>query len=251
MSGAQEFPPQKVRDVVVEVAKLLKERGETVSVAETISTFVDCGVSLKEGLVVVMSDFVLLRNLMRSWGKAKFRDSDGWRRKEVRKKQAAGGIISASILSTPGASGIYKGGLTLYTLESRIAFVGLSFPFIKPLLACSSEERLRYCINATQRDGPPPPSKPTAAPPRKSSRAWQSTSERNSGARTRYARAGPRAPRVERRGTGRPLAVATAKGCYTKEVETGLGGDREANMVAFAVEALGFLREVVRGDGKL
>ncbi|KAM3088417.1 hypothetical protein ACMFMG_000061 [Clarireedia jacksonii] len=79
MSATQEFPPRKVRDVVVEVAKLLKERGETVSVAET----------------------------------------------------AAGGIISASILSTPGASGIYKGGLTLYTLESRIAFAGWTQESIK------------------------------------------------------------------------------------------------------------------------
>lgn len=38
--------------------------------------------------------------------------------------QAAGGIISSSLLSTPGTSAIYKGGLTLYTLESRIAFAG-------------------------------------------------------------------------------------------------------------------------------
>jgi hypothetical protein len=29
------------------------------------------------------------------------------------KTQAAGGIISASLLSTPGASGFYKGGLTV------------------------------------------------------------------------------------------------------------------------------------------
>lgn len=53
--------------------------------------------------------------------------------------QAAGGIISASLLSVPGASAYYKGGLTvrissstfqsqifneqkLYTLESRLAF---------------------------------------------------------------------------------------------------------------------------------
>ena len=43
------------------------------------------------------------------------------------KHQAAGGIISASLLSMPGASGFYKGGLTLYTLESRIAF-GMSLP---------------------------------------------------------------------------------------------------------------------------
>jgi nicotinamide mononucleotide (NMN) deamidase PncC len=38
--------------------------------------------------------------------------------------QAAGGLISAGILSTPGASRVYKGGLTLYTLESRIAYAG-------------------------------------------------------------------------------------------------------------------------------
>lgn len=36
MSEAKEFPPRKVREVVVEVTRLLKERGETVSVAETV-----------------------------------------------------------------------------------------------------------------------------------------------------------------------------------------------------------------------
>ncbi len=34
-------------------------------------------------------------------------------------------------------------------------------------------------------------------------------------------------------------------------METGLGGDREANMVAFAVEALRLLKDVVKGDAKL
>ena len=37
---------------------------------------------------------------------------------------AAGGLISASLLSIPGASTFYLGGLTLYTLQSRIAFGG-------------------------------------------------------------------------------------------------------------------------------
>ena len=36
MSAANEFPPEKVRAVVGEVASLLKERKETVSVAETV-----------------------------------------------------------------------------------------------------------------------------------------------------------------------------------------------------------------------
>jgi len=37
---------------------------------------------------------------------------------------ACGGLISSTLLSTPGASKFYKGGLTLYTLPSRIAFGG-------------------------------------------------------------------------------------------------------------------------------
>lgn len=47
------------------------------------------------------------------------------------------------------------------------------------------------------------------------------------------------------------LAVATTSGEYKKELSTGLGGDREANMVQFAVEALTLLRDVIKGDAKL
>ncbi|BFZ64538.1 hypothetical protein YB2330_005685 [Saitoella coloradoensis] len=37
---------------------------------------------------------------------------------------ACGGLISSTLLSVPGASAFHKGGVTLYTLESRIAFGG-------------------------------------------------------------------------------------------------------------------------------
>jgi len=47
------------------------------------------------------------------------------------------------------------------------------------------------------------------------------------------------------------LAVATESGTYTKELSTGLGGDREGNMIQFAVEALTLLRDVIKGDAKL
>jgi hypothetical protein len=47
------------------------------------------------------------------------------------------------------------------------------------------------------------------------------------------------------------LAVATENGSYTKELSTGLEGDREANMVQFAVEGLVLLRDVIKGDAKL
>jgi hypothetical protein len=45
--------------------------------------------------------------------------------------------------------------------------------------------------------------------------------------------------------------VATESGDYVREVSTGLGGDREGNMIAFAVEALKLLRDVIKGDAKL
>ena len=37
---------------------------------------------------------------------------------------AAGGLISAALLAVPGASAYFKGGLTVYTLPSRIAYAG-------------------------------------------------------------------------------------------------------------------------------
>ncbi len=45
--------------------------------------------------------------------------------------------------------------------------------------------------------------------------------------------------------------MATGSGTYKKELSTGLGGDREGNMVAFAVQALTLLRDVIKGDAKL
>jgi nicotinamide mononucleotide (NMN) deamidase PncC len=71
-SSSDTFPPAQLRTVAEDVANLLKERKETICVAETV----------------------------------------------------AGGLISAALLSTPGASKIFKGGLTLYTLDARMAFAG-------------------------------------------------------------------------------------------------------------------------------
>jgi hypothetical protein len=47
------------------------------------------------------------------------------------------------------------------------------------------------------------------------------------------------------------LAVATESGTHKRELNTGLGPDREANMIAFAVESLKLLRDVIKGDAKL
>jgi len=48
------------------------------------------------------------------------------------------------------------------------------------------------------------------------------------------------------------LAVSCEKGTFTREIEqTGHKEDRQANMVAFAVEAFKLLRDVIKGDAKL
>jgi len=173
--ASSQFPPDPVREIVAEVASLLKERKESISVAET----------------------------------------------------AAGGIISAALLSTPGASGFYKGGLTLYTLESRIAFAGWTSETIKsyagptPSIVAGLAENVRAKLGSTY-----------------------TVSESGT--------AGPTGGNTRNRTPGYvALAVSSESGTATREVETGLGGDREANMVQFAVEALKLLRDVITGAAKL
>ncbi|KAF1983562.1 putative competence/damage-inducible CinA family protein [Aulographum hederae CBS 113979] len=173
---SSDFPPQGVREIVGEVAHLLKERGESIAVAET----------------------------------------------------CAGGIISSSILSTPGASAIYYGGLTLYTLPSRIAFAGWTEETVKsysgptPEIVAGLAENVRDKLHA-------------------------SYTICESGT------AGPTGGEARNRTPGYvALACATKEGkTYTREVETGLGPDREANMVRFSVEALTLVRDVIKGDAKL
>ncbi|KAH7119026.1 competence/damage-inducible protein-like protein cinA [Dendryphion nanum] len=170
------FPPPELREIVEEVAKLLKERKETISVAET----------------------------------------------------AAGGLISAALLSYPGASGYYKGGLTLYTLESRIAFAGWTPEHLKtykgptPDIVAGLAEHTRKTLGSTY-----------------------TVSESGT--------AGPTGGTTPNRTPGYvALAVAVeGKETVKSEVDTGLGGDREGNMVRFAVEGLKLVRDTIKGQGKL
>ncbi|KAK5148947.1 hypothetical protein LTR04_000287 [Oleoguttula sp. CCFEE 6159] len=173
--ASSDFPPSAVQGIVGEVAGMLKEKKETISVAET----------------------------------------------------AAGGIISASLLSTPGASQFYKGGLTLYTLESRIAFAGWTQDSIKayrgptPDIVGGLAEHVRSTLGSTYT-------------------VCESGTAGPTGGQTKNRRPGYCA-----------LAVSCDKGTFTKEIDTGLGGDRRANMIRFAEEALRFVGEVMRGEAKL
>lgn len=101
MSEAQQFPPQKLRAIVAEVASLLKEKKETVSVAETVCSPLEFGVLWSHA---IRSSCLIYQVPHSSEPRcSKFADNT----------KAAGGLISASLLSTPGASGFYKGGLTV------------------------------------------------------------------------------------------------------------------------------------------
>jgi len=168
------FPPSAVSSVLEEVSSLLKERKETVSVAET----------------------------------------------------AAGGLISASLLSVPGASTYYKGGLTVYTLESRLTFADWTPEHI------------------TNYKGP---TKTVVGELAETTRSkLQSTyTVAESGT------AGPGGGKANREPGTVFLAVAAPSGTYTREVDTGFGGDRQKNMVGFAEEGLKLLRDVIKGDAKL
>ncbi|OAL45008.1 hypothetical protein IQ07DRAFT_615320 [Pyrenochaeta sp. DS3sAY3a] len=167
------FPPTELRQIVHEVATLLKSRNETISVAET----------------------------------------------------AAGGLISAALLSFPGASTFYKGGLTLYTLESRLAFAGWTPAHIEsykgptPAVVAGLAEHTRTTLGSTY-----------------------TVSESGT--------AGPTGGKTRNRTPGYvALAVAGEGGTVTREVETGRA-EREANMVVFAVEALTLVRDVLAGEAE-
>ncbi|KAJ5927072.1 competence/damage-inducible protein CinA [Penicillium verrucosum] len=133
---------------------------------------------------------------------------------------AAGGLISALLLSTPGASAIYKGGLVVYTLESRLAFAGWTPAELETYAGPTTEivanmaDHTRCTLNSTYAVCESGTAGPTGG------------TERN------------RTPGYV------AVAVSTAQGNYTREIETG-SNDRSENMVAFAREALKLLRDVI------
>ncbi|KAF2487145.1 hypothetical protein BDY17DRAFT_319707 [Neohortaea acidophila] len=176
MASSSSFPPSEVQDILHQVVTLLKERKETVSIAET----------------------------------------------------ATGGLISSSILSTPGASKLYKGGLTLYTLPSRIAYAGWTQQHID-----------NY-------DGPTQDVvKGLAAHVRKDLGSTYTIAESGTAGPSGSGKAPNRQPGYV------ALAVDCDRGSFARELDTGLGGDRVGNMLRFTVEALTLLRDVIEGKAKL
>ncbi|KAJ5772541.1 competence/damage-inducible protein CinA [Penicillium odoratum] len=133
---------------------------------------------------------------------------------------AAGGLISACLISAPGASAIYKGGTTVYTLESRLSFGGWTSESVNGYTGPTTEivaglaDHSRLTLGSTY-------------------------------AISESGTAGPTGGTTKNRTPGYvALAVSSAQGKFTREFETG-SNDRAANMVVFAREALKLLRDVI------
>ncbi|KAF2226401.1 hypothetical protein BDZ85DRAFT_287452 [Elsinoe ampelina] len=138
---------------------------------------------------------------------------------------ATGGLLSSSLLSTPGASKIYRGGLTVYTLESRLAFAGWTQSDLDayrgptPSVVSGLASNVRGKLGAD----------------------WVLA---ESGT------AGPTGGNTRNRTPGYvALAVVGEGGTWTREVETG-SKDRVENMLRFAEEGVKFVLEVVEGKVK-
>ncbi|KAK7745179.1 hypothetical protein SLS62_009892 [Diatrype stigma] len=139
---------------------------------------------------------------------------------------AAGGLVSASLLATPGASKIYKGGLTLYTLESRIAFAGWTPEHLKSYSGPTPEIVAGLASNVRGKLG-----------------STYTVSESGT--------AGPTGGSTRNRTPGYvALAVDGPSGTVTAEVETG-HGNREANMVEFTLAVLNLLKQTIEGKARI
>ena len=59
-------------------------------------------------------------------------------------ESSTGGLVSAALLSVPGASAYFKGGSVIYTLASRRIFLGLSKSDIEGLEPMTEKIALKF-----------------------------------------------------------------------------------------------------------
>ena len=131
----------------------------------------------------------------------------------------AGGLISAALLSVPGASRYYAGGAVVYTLNSRTVLAGVprieleNYRGTTPEMLAALAESLRERIGAT----------------------WC------------IAESGLAGPTGGRSGAppGRTTLAVAGPVKHVEVIETG-SADREANMIEFTTRALRFLLYAVR-----
>ncbi len=137
-------------------------------------------------------------------------------------ESSAGGLISAALLSVPGASAYFLGGGVIYTRKAMSALLDLT------------PDRLGGVRSATE---------PMA-------RRLAETVKDRFGADWGLAETGATGPAGNRYGDAAGHACFAVAGprAATRTLETG-SNDRTANMLAFANAALALLEETLRGAG--
>jgi nicotinamide-nucleotide amidase len=134
-------------------------------------------------------------------------------------ESSAGGLISAALLSVPGASAYYRGGAVTYTGVSRTALVGVTDEMIAGMRASTEEYAL--LLARTIRD--------------------------LLGTTWGVAETGATGPAGNRYGDAAGHACFAVAGPVERAVTLETGhGDRDRNMAAFAKGALGLLEEALR-----
>ena len=135
-------------------------------------------------------------------------------------ESSSGGLISAALLSVPGASAYYMGGAVVYTAKARVLLTDMPREALEGIRSSSEPYALLLARNARERYG-----------------ATWGISETGA--------AGP---------TGNPYGDAPGHTCVAisgpveavTTIETA-SDDRSANMRAFAAASLGLLKKAVVG----
>ena len=137
-------------------------------------------------------------------------------------ESSAGGLISASLLSIPGASAYYVGGIVSYTGISRVTLLGISEEYMSGVGMRASTEEYAALIAQTVRE--------------KFGTTWALSETGASG------------PTGNRYGDASGHACIAVSGPVdrTFTLETG-STNREANMWAFTKAALDLLEQCLKG----
>ena len=135
---------------------------------------------------------------------------------------SAGGLISASLLSIPGASAYYVGGIVSYTGISRVTLLGISDEYMSGIGMRASTEEYAALIAQTVRE--------------KFGTTWA------------LCETGASGPTGNRYGDASGHACIAVSGPVDRTITLETGStNREANMWAFTKAALELLEQCLKG----
>ena len=135
---------------------------------------------------------------------------------------SAGGLISASLLSIPGASAYYVGGIVSYTGISRVTLLGISEEYMGGIGMRASTEEYAALIAQTVRE--------------KFGTTWA------------LSETGATGPTGNRYGDASGHACIAVSGPVDRTITLETGStNREANMWAFTKAALDLLEQCLKG----